>query len=64
MIINCEYSPFPAAPCSFFMTEKADLATIPECPCGSAAIDVSTGDVWICFPEFWQKFGSTETVAK
>ena len=64
MVVNSKYSPFPKEACNFFVQTVEDLADVPKCPCGSVVMVCSTGDMWVCFPGLWQKFGSDETIVK
>lgn len=64
MVVNSEYSPFPKGACNFFAETVEDLADVPACPCGSVVMVCNTGDMWICFPGKWHKFGSDETIEK
>lgn len=64
MVVNNEYSPFPKGSCSFFVESVDELKDVPGCPCGSVVIDLSTGDMYVCFPTHWRKWGSDEIIEK
>lgn len=64
MVVNNEYTPHPKGTCSFFCEGVEDLANVPNCPCGSVVIDLNTGDMYVCFPEYWHKWGTEENIPK